>query len=174
MTDRRFIEVRGFKWPRRPTGITRATLLGADTYGRWIGVKKGDPWWSAEGSHNGTFIGSLVKVVPHDSFWTACFYPGDPVIDVDIVLPVRWDGDVLEEIDLELDILRSAAGEVWVRDREEFKRVCEEGALPETIVARALATCEEVRARVTAGTEPFGAVGQQWLTRFMARTGMIA
>ena len=38
MFDRRVIEVRGFKWPRRPTGVAMAQLLGEDTFGRWLGI----------------------------------------------------------------------------------------------------------------------------------------
>ncbi|HSH80152.1 MAG TPA: DUF402 domain-containing protein [Herpetosiphonaceae bacterium] len=164
---RRLIEVRVFKWPRRPTGVAMAHLLGEDAYGRWLGVAKGDPWWSADGSRSGVFETSLVKVVPSGTFWTACFYPVDPVVDVDIVLPVRWVDDVLEEVDLELDILRSAGGSVHVRDRDEFERVREAWAMPGDIISQAEATCERVRALVERGEEPFGDVGRAWLARFM-------
>ncbi len=165
------IEVRGFKWPRRPTGVAMAYLLGEDAYGRWLGVPKGDPWWSADGSRSGVFETSLVKVVPAGTFWTACFYPVDPVVDVDIVLPVRWVDDVLEEVDLELDILRSAGGSVHVRDRDEFERVREAWAMPSDVVSQVEATCERVRALVERGAEPFGDVGRAWLDRFMREVG---
>jgi hypothetical protein len=50
--------------------------------------------------------------VANGTFWTACFHPVDPVVDVDIVLPVSWHGAVLEEVGLESDILRNADGTV--------------------------------------------------------------
>jgi hypothetical protein len=125
-SNNRTIEVRSFKWPRRPTGVTVARLLGEDQFGRWIGVQKGDPWWTANRARSGVFGAPLVKLVPSGTFWTACFHPADPVIDVDIVLPVRWADDVLEEVDLELDVLRSANGTVSVRDRDEWERVRQE------------------------------------------------
>jgi hypothetical protein len=140
--------------------------------GRWLGVCAGDPWWSADCAQAGSFVGSLVEVVPDNTFWTACFYPGNPVVDVDIVLPARWDGDLLEEVDLEQDILRSASGTVWVRDEEGFAHVREAWALPDEIATQALTACEEGRALVTAGAEPFGTVGRGWLSRFMTRTGL--
>src|SRR5262249_50044971 len=84
------IEVRGFKWPHRPTTVALARLLGEDAFGRWLGVARGDRWWAADGSHVGVFERALVKLVPTGTFWTACFHPVDPVVDVDIVLPVRW------------------------------------------------------------------------------------
>lgn len=68
------VEVRSFKWPRRPTGVTMARLLGEDEFGHWIGVAKGDPWWTADHSRSGVFEASLVKLVPHGTFWTACFH----------------------------------------------------------------------------------------------------
>jgi hypothetical protein len=114
------------------------------------------------------FVTSFVKLVPDGTFWTACFNPVDPVVDVDIVLPVRWIGDTLEEIDLELDILRSANGAVRVRDREEFERVRQVWAMPGDIAAQAEATCDRVRALVERGAEPFGEVGRAWLSRFLA------
>ena len=165
------IEVRGFKWPRRPTSVAVASLLGEDEFGRWLGVRQGDPWWEADGSGSGVFVAPLVKVVPSGAFWTACFYPGDLVVDVDIVLPVRWVGDVLEEVDLELDILRHADGKVQVRDRDEFDRVREAWDMPDDIARQAEATCEQTRARVAAGAEPFGAIGRAWMARFLAETG---
>ncbi len=167
MPDRRVIEVRGFKWPRRRTAVALACLLGEDDFGRWLGVTSGSPWWAADGSRAGVFEMSFVKVVPSGTFWTACFHPVDPVVDVDIVLPVRWVDDALEEVDLELDILRSEDGSVRVRDREEFDRVREAWAMPGDIVAQAEATCERVRELVELSAEPFGDAGRAWLSRFL-------
>src|SRR5262245_48550465 len=110
MSDQPVIQVRGFKWPRRPASVAMARLLGEDVYGRWLGVTRGTPWWTTDGSRSGVFETSLVKLVPTGTFWTACFNPIDPVVDVDIVLPVRWLDGALEEVDLELDILRLADG----------------------------------------------------------------
>ncbi|GIV95454.1 MAG: hypothetical protein KatS3mg057_0111 [Herpetosiphonaceae bacterium] len=110
----------------------------------------------------------FVKLVPSGTFWTACFHPIDPVVDIDIVLPVRWVDDVLEEVDLELDILRSADGSVRLRDQEVFDHVREAWAMPCDIATQAEETCERVRALVERGAEPFGAVGRVWLSRFLA------
>ena len=75
------------------------------------------------------------------------------------------------EVDLELDILRSSGGSVQVRDREEFDRVREAWAMPDDIAAQAAATCEQIRALVEQGAEPFGTVGRAWLSRFLAEAG---
>ncbi len=165
------IEVHSFKWPRRPTTVAAARLLGEDVFGRWLGITKGAPWRAADRSHSGVFERSFIKVVPNGSFWTACFNSVDPVVDVDIVLPVRWADDTLEEIDLELDILRAANASVWVRDQEEFKRTREMWAMPQDIAAQAEATCEQVCTMVERGVEPFGDVGRAWLSRFLSEAG---
>jgi hypothetical protein len=162
------IEVHGFKWPRRPTTTASGYLLGEDKFGRWLGFKCGDPWRTADRSRAGVFEGSFVKLVPSGTYWTACFNPIDPLIDVDIVLPVHWSGNILEEIDLELDILRSADGSVRVRDRNAFARVRAEWSMAEEIAAEAEATCAKVCALVERGADPFGGIGQRWLTRFLA------
>lgn len=168
ISNHRLIEVRAYKWPHRPTGVAQARLLGEDAFGRWLGVTGGTPWWAADHSHAGVFETSFVKVVPDGAFWTACFNLGDPLVDVDIVLPVRWVGDVLEEVDLELDILRTPDGDVRLRDREAFDRVREAWDMPDDVVIQAEETCERIRALVERGAEPFGDVGRAWLARFLA------
>jgi len=168
MTDRQLIEVRGFKWPRRPTTVAGARLLGDDPFGRWLGITRGDPWWAADHSQSGVFEQSFVKLVPNGTFWTVCFHPVDPVVDVDIVLPGRWVGDALEEVDLELDILRSVDGSVRVHDQDEFDRVRAEWNMPSDITAQAEATSAHVRALIERGAEPFATVGHMWLARFLA------
>lgn len=146
-------------------------MLDEDSFGRWLGITAGHPWWEADRSRSGVFDTSFVKLVPRDTFWTVCFHPVDPVIDVDIVLPVRWVDDVLEEVDLELDILRSADGSVHVRDQDEFDHVRKAWSMPDDIAVQAEATCARIRTLVEQGAEPFGNVGRVRLTRFLAEVG---
>ena len=166
------IEVRGFKWPHRPISVARASVLGEDRFGHWLGVTKGSLWWAADHSHSGVFLQSFVKLISNGTFWSVCFHPVDPMIDVDIILPVSWNDDVLEEIDLELDILRSANGEVWVRDQDKFEHVRTTWNMPNDIAVRAESTCEHVRLLVEQVMEPFGSVGHSWLSRFLTDSNL--
>ncbi len=168
-TDLPIIEVRNFKWPHRPTSVAMAYLLGEDTFGQWLAVVGGSRWWTEDGSRSGVFESSFVKVVPNGTFWTACFNSFDPVVDVDIVLPVNWVGNVLEEVDLELDILRTVDGTVHVRDQDAFARVRSQG-MSIDVALQAQATCESLHIQVAQRTEPFGDVGPFWLSRFLAAT----
>jgi hypothetical protein len=161
------IEVRGFKWPRRPTAVAAARLLGEDEHGRWLGVTQGSSWWTADRARGGVFVAPLVKLVPIGTYWTACFHPGDLAVDADVVLPVSWCGDVLEEVDLELDVQRDSTG-VHVRDRDEFERVHAMWPMPPDVVSRAEDACQQLREQVAARVEPFGVVGLNWLVRFLA------
>jgi hypothetical protein len=113
------------------------------------------------------FAHSFVKLVPAGTFWTACFHPHDPVVDVDIVLPVRWRGATLEEVDLELDILRTADGQVVIRDQAAFAQVIAQWPMPAPLSQAADRTCRQIAAAVTHQTEPFGAVGAAWLAAFL-------
>jgi protein associated with RNAse G/E len=137
-------------------------------FGRWLGIRRGDPWWTADHSRFGVFEQSFVKLVPSGTYWTACFNATNPMVDIDIVLPVCWVDTALEEVDLELDILRSADGSVHIRDQDAFDRVRVEWNMPRDIATHAEATCTQVRVLVEQGTEPFNAVGHRWLTRFLA------
>lgn len=166
--ERPTTEIHGVKWPDRRLGIARAMLLGEDQFGRWFGVVAGSPWWMADGSAAGIFLTSFVKLIPQETYWSVCFNHVDPIVDVDIVLPVEWHDEIIEEVDLELDVLQSADGSVWVKDRDEFERVRVLYNLPDAIVERAQTTCEEIRASVEAGDEPFASVGFAWLMRFLA------
>jgi uncharacterized protein len=132
-----------------------------------MGFKHGGRWWKTDGSQSGLFEGSFVKLIPEGTFWTACFQSSDPIVDVDVVMPVRWLDGAVEEIDLELDVVRSADGRVSVRDQKEFDRVRKEHWMPDDISTQAEATCEQIRTLVESGSEPFGNVGREWLLRFL-------
>jgi uncharacterized protein len=88
------------------------------------------------------------------------------MVDVDIILPVTWKGNILEEVDLELDILRSHDGKVWIRDQDNFEQLQTQWGIPLEIARQALATCHQIRSFVEQSDEPFGSVGISWLTRF--------
>jgi uncharacterized protein len=172
LTDRQTLEIQVVKWPDRRMGIARVKVLGEDQFGRWLGVVAGSPWWVADGSDSGVFITSFVKLIPVNTYWSVCFNHVDPIVDVDIILPVHWRDDIVEEVDLELDVLRFADGTVSVRDQDEFDRVRAFYAMPAEIAERALTTCEEIRVMIELGEEPFATAGFAWLERFLGETGM--
>lgn len=83
--------------------------------------------------------------------------------------PARWSGTaehpVLEAVDLDLDVLRSPSGRVWVDDEDEFAAHRVRLGYPDELVADALAGCAEVQQALTDRTAPFDDTHLGWLER---------
>ena len=167
MTNYQPIEIWNVKWPRRNPSVAIGSYLGEDQYGHWVGQTEGAPWWLADHSRSGVFTASFVSLVPHNAYWTACFNKSDPLFDVDIALPVQWNNDVIEIIDLELDVLRFTDGRVIVRDQEEFAQTRDTFNMPEAMVKQAESACAFMVDQLEQIAEPFGSVGKAWLSQFL-------
>lgn len=161
------IEIRGFKWPQRPTSVAMAYLIGDDDFGKWVGIAEGTPLRDVNGSQSGVFELSFVKLFPKNTFWTACFGNGDIIIDVDISLPVKWLDLTVEEIDLELDVLCTRDWHIYARDHDKLHLVRETFSMPTHISNQAERTCEEIQEKIKRRVEPFGKVGFRWLHEFL-------
>jgi uncharacterized protein len=166
IADYPVIEIRGFKWQRRRASVALAYLIGEDSCGKWTGIAKGNPWLHLDGSRSGIFEMSFIKLFPVNTYWTACFGFGNHDIDVDISLPVQWVDNAVEEVDLELDILRTADGLVYGRDEEAFNEIRD--SMPPDIVAQAEKTFAQIHRQIEQKIEPFGEAGFAWLRRFLS------
>ena len=161
------VEVRLFKWPYRPRSVAQAYLIDEDIFGKWIGVAKGNLRSSADGSTQGVFDHSFIKLFPHNTYWTACFGFADHPIDVDISLPAKWSESTVEEVDLELDVIRTSDGLVYIRDEDEFQQVVQTFSMPDDIAQQAEQTCLDIRFQIEKRQEPFGEVGLTKLAQFL-------
>lgn len=162
------IEIRGFKWPKRPTTVAMAYLIGEDAFGRWVGIAEGTPLEGMNGTRSGVFELSFVKLFPKDTFWTACFGNGDIIIDVDISLPVTWLDHAVEEVDLELDVLCTADWHIYIRDQEKLLQVREMFSMPTHISDQAERTSQDIQQHIEQRVEPFGEIGFTWLRQFLS------
>lgn len=162
------IEIRGFKWPRRPTSVAMGYLIGEDAFGKWVGIAEGNPWRDADGLRTGVFELSFVKLFPKDTFWTACFGDGDILIDVDISLPVTWVDHAVEEVDLELDVLCTSDWQICARDQEKLIRVREMFSMPTHISDQAERTCQDIQQQIERRIEPFDKIGFAWFRQFVS------
>jgi protein associated with RNAse G/E len=78
-----------------------------------------------------------------------------------------WDGDTVEMIDLDLDVVRwRADGSAGILDEDEFLEHQETYGYPQHIIDKARATTASLLLAVEARVEPFGDVGPAWLQRF--------
>lgn len=156
------------KWGDRPHWEFDAVHLGADEHGTWLGLPRGTPL-ARPGAAFSTETDQVV-LVP-DAGWVATFHaPGYAVATyVDITTVPVWDGAVLRCVDLDLDVIRSAEGDVWVDDEDEFAAHRVTYGYPDDVVAAAERGCAAVLDAVLHERAPYdGAAGGRWFARLAA------
>jgi hypothetical protein len=158
--------------------------LGADDHGHW--------WYSPAGTRcvrpGADFVEEhdWVSLVPHDGAYAAGFYPEAKHVSiyVDMTTEPVWQrresGDGGPEwevtmVDLDLDVVLTREGHLFVDDEDEFEQHRVELGNPPEVVALAEQWRDRVFAAVAAGEEPFAGVGHAWLRRAVAaRSGASA
>lgn len=158
------------KWPDRPHWKFGGSYLGADAWGDWIGFPAGSRFTRPD----------MDVVIPNDHValvpaagatergWLAAFHGpgGDFRLYVDIATPPDWDGTVVRAVDLDLDVIETVTGRIYVDDEDEFADHHVRWSYPDHVVAGARASCQWVESAVRAGTTPFdGTTHLPWLER---------
>jgi len=142
--------------------------LGDDEYGWWYGGRAGI---TMQRGHEAPIRlpHDFVTLVPCTGQWIASW--NDPTkarvaIYVDVTTrPIRDDHSV-HAVDLDLDVVRLHDGTVQVLDEDEFAAHQVIYHYPPEIITQALITTGDLVKRITAGVEPFGAIGDRWLAGF--------
>lgn len=160
------IAIHGFKWPKRPTAQAIGYLIGTDQFGHWLGIIAGSVWQHCNGQQ-GTFEQSFVKLIPYNAYWSACFNCSGKLIDVDIVLPHIWANQLIEEVDLEIDLLKMDDGRLEIRDQAEFAVVFQQWPMLTSLIDQVHATTTQIYQQLATEAEPFKRVGVQWLALFL-------
>ncbi len=166
------VRVEMTKWVDRPHWSFDARHLGSDEHGDWIGIRTGTTM-SRPGA---TFVAATdqVGLVPPDAGWLATFHaPGFRIATyVDITTVPRWDGAVVRAVDLDLDVVRTAEGVVYVDDEDEFAEHQLSHGYPAEVVTAAEESCAWVLAQVRREHPPFdGGSADRWLDRLAGRAG---
>ncbi len=164
------------KWGERPHWEFDARYLGCDEHGEWIGIPTGTPM----ARPGAAFIPETdqVSLVPRPDAgggagWLATFnapgYLAHTYVDMTTV--PRWLdvhgalGPTVSAVDLDLDVIRAATGDVWVDDEDEFDDHRLRHAYPPDVVALARTSCAWVLEEVLAERPPFdGDSAAQWLS----------
>jgi hypothetical protein len=163
-------EMRFTKWGGHPHWRYALEPLGEDGYGWWLGGRAGIPL--RRGLEDPVVQPhDFVVLVPSHGSWIANW--NDPAagvfaVYVDVTTDVRREDDVIHAVDLDLDVVRFSDGTVEVLDEDEFAEHQVRYGYPPEVVARARATTDDLVAALTAGVEPFGAVGLERLAAFIA------
>jgi hypothetical protein len=155
------------------------SYLGADAHGHWwsspAGTRCSRPGVSFVEEHG------WVSFVPHDGAYAAGFYPEPKEVSVyvDMTTEPVWqrraaDGGPEWEVtmvDLDLDVVLTRDGHLYVDDEDEFERHRAELGYPAEVVALAEHWRDVVLEAVASGKEPFLGVGQEWLRRASTAAG---
>jgi hypothetical protein len=163
------VEIRFTKWGGRPHWRYPMEPFATDRHGWWLGARAGillQRGFEAPVVQPSAFI----VLVPAGEPWIASWNEpsaNDITLYVDVTTtPVR-DGDVVHAVDLDLDVIRLQDGRVEVLDEDEFADHQVRYDYPAEVVRQARATTDDLVARLTAATEPFGAVGAARLAEFI-------
>ncbi len=143
------------------------TVLGTDEQGTWLGMPLGTV--ARRGDEPPRRLSTaFVVLVPHADPWLVEHYDDHPEVAtyVNIGTVPRWDGDRVRQVDLDLDVVRTHAGEVRVEDRDEFEEHRRTLAYPPRLVDLAEDAASRAAALLATGADPFGAA--RWLERLAA------
>lgn len=161
------IRVELTKWGDRPHWEFDGVYLGADEHGDWIGFPAGTVM-----SRPGMEVrppNDQAGLVPAGEgpagAWLGTFHsPGGSVRTyVDMTTVPRWDGPVVRAVDLDLDVIETLEGEVFVDDEDEFAEHQVAFGYPREVIALAEASRDVVLAAVTERRAPFDGSAQRWL-----------
>ncbi len=162
------------KWGGGAHWEWEARYLDEDEHGHWFWAPSGtrcarpgvsfvetDPW---------------VSLVPRDAGWVASFYPASKAISVyvDLTTPAVWAplGPAAWEVtmvDLDLDVVLTREGFLFVDDEDEFEEHQVQLGYPAEIVDLAAGWCPRVLAAVAEGLEPFAGLGHARLEQVVRR-----
>ena len=164
------VEIRFTKWGGKRHWHYHLESLGTDQYGWWLGGRAGIPVQRGD-EEPMVQPHDFVVLVPAEGRWIANWNEAtDTAIYVDVATTPVQLADAVEAVDLDLDVVRLRDGTVQVLDEDEFAEHQLLYGYPADVIAQAEATTAELVARITAATEPFGAVGAAKLAAFAGRS----
>ena len=143
------------KWGGTPHWEYDAVWLGSDEHGAWYGTPTGTLMQRPGASF--TSSSDQVGLVPTDAGWVATFHaPGYHVATyVDMTTVPTWEGSTVLAVDLDLDVIRPAQGDVFVDDEDEFAEHRVAYGYPSEVVSLAEESCAWVLDAVLAERVPF-------------------
>lgn len=178
------------KWGGGPHWRWDGRFLGEDEFGLWWWAPAGTECVRPGAAF--TEDVPWVSMTPHEGAWAASFYP-DPKrvrIYVDMTTRPVWRRvpatDLVEGVegvdgvdgvdagasvwevtmdDLDLDVVLTRDGDLFVDDEDEFIEHQVELGYPAEVVVLAEQARDDVFAAIAGGREPFASAGFTWLSR---------
>ena len=172
------VALRQRKWDGSSHRRASMLYLGSDKFGGWLANADGSPFPVDSEARDPARVsvrrGTHVMLVPHAGCYLAHFNapPHRTAVYADITTAPEFCADgsgwSIAAVDLELDVVRSADGQAWIEDEDEFAAHTVRYGYPPEIVARTRVAADEVLAAALHGTEPFGAIWRSWVSRAAA------
>jgi predicted RNA-binding protein associated with RNAse of E/G family len=160
------LELQFTKWGGRPHWRYGLDRLGSDRFGLWLAGRAGLSMQRGA-ELPVTHVDDFVVLVPSDGSWIAHWNALDALeIYVDVTTrPVLHD-HVVSAVDVDLDVVRWRDDQrVELLDEDEFELHQVELCYPRSLIEATRATTAWLLNAVALRVEPFGRVGQSWLSR---------
>lgn len=162
-----FVQVTFLKYDGGLHRSYRASRLGEDGDGTWLGVRSGSPA-VVDGGHATVRDEPFVLLVPANAWWTAMFNapPRRSEVYCDVTTPATWTGTTeVTVIDLDLDVRRRRWGVIERLDDDEFAEHSVAFGYPDEVREQAVAASHWLARALGDGTEPFASGFRPWLAR---------
>jgi protein associated with RNAse G/E len=146
--------------------------LGSDEYGVWLGAPDGTA--VQRGLETPIISPAFTVLIPRRDWWTAVWNAGGGALPfhyevyVDVTTPAVWDPRQVTMVDLDLDVVRTRAGECSIRDEDEFAEHAVAFGYPAEVAAAARLSADSLLGRLQRREEPFDRVGPAYLERAAA------
>ena len=164
-------------WGDRPHWEFDGIYLGSDEHGDWIGFAAGTlmsrPGMEVRPANDQ--VGLVPAGADGDRAWLGTFHgPGGAVRTyVDMTTVPRWDGAVVRAVDLDLDVIETLDGEVYVDDEDEFAEHQVAFGYPAEVIALAESTKGAVLSAMTRRRAPFDGSAEPWLSVLQRLTAAV-
>jgi hypothetical protein len=165
------VAVRMTKWGGRAHWEFSCVYLGTDSFGDWLGIPVGTVMTRPGAEY--VAVNAQVGLVPpmtarvSDRGWLATFHaPGAPLfVYVDVTAPPYWHGTTLHAVDLDLDVVRRADGEVFVDDEDEFADHQVQFGYPPDVVREARSSADRLVELIGGAHPPYDDSSAAWFDR---------
>ncbi|GAA3765689.1 hypothetical protein GCM10022240_17600 [Microbacterium kribbense] len=156
------------KWDGSPHWQHECVYLGADRWGDWVGQRTG--MRSTRPGRELIAAGPNVTLIPPTGTYavtvnTASTY----LIYIDLAWDLHWQDSLPTGIDMDLDVVRTPDGRIWIDDEDEWDQHRTQLGYPPDVVAALPPLAADLKHRVEASAPPFDpATGTDWLTALAA------
>lgn len=160
------LEFQWRKWDGSPHWVHECVYLGSDRWGDWVGQLTG--WRSARPGRALVAPTDGVTLLPPTGDYAVTINESHPTtrVYIDIAWEVGWDAVTVSPvgIDMDLDVVKSVDGTVWIDDRDEWDEHRAAMGYPADIVERLEAMALDLERAVRVTEAPFDdATADRWL-----------